>query len=239
MEYGFGGIFEVFFCFCVLVVIYMFVIFCFLEIIVVWIKKVLDLGFQGIMFFMIDSFKEVCKVVFFCCYFLNGVCGVVYFIVRVFGYGIDVGYLSYCEEELLIMCQVELEDVVDKVEEIVVVDGVDCIQMGFIDLSVIMGYLWDFGNNKVREMMKRVEKVVLSIGGVYLVGFVMLYDSLEQFKVCGYYMVFGVVDIGFFRIVVLEDVNRFKMSLEMGEDDDVDDDLMVEGKDFDDKYWSE
>ncbi|GAB4834631.1 hypothetical protein Ancab_032894 [Ancistrocladus abbreviatus] len=53
---------------------------------------------------------------------------------------------------------VESEEGVEKIEEIAAVDGVDCIQMGPLDLSASMGYLWDPGNKKVREMMRVAEK---------------------------------------------------------------------------------
>lgn len=239
MEHGFGGIPEALPCLRALAATHTPAILRLPETTAAWTKKALDLGPQGIMFPMIDSPKEARKAVSFCRYPPNGVRGAAHPIVRASGYGIDAGYLSHCEEELLIMCQVESEDVVDKVEEIAAVDGVDCIQMGPTDLSATMGYLWDPGNNKVREMMKRVEKAVLSTGGAYLAGFAMPHDSPEQLKARGYHMVSGAVDIGLFRTAALEDVNRFKMSLEMGEDDDADDDPTAEGKDSDDKYWSE
>lgn len=47
----------------------------------VWVKKVLDFGFVGIMFFMINDVGVVRDVVGFCWYFFVGVRGVVFFIV--------------------------------------------------------------------------------------------------------------------------------------------------------------
>ncbi|GKC84518.1 N6-adenosine-methyltransferase MT-A70-like protein, partial [Tanacetum coccineum] len=52
--------------------------------------------------------------------------GAAHSVVRASGYGIDNGYLSNCEDELLIMCQVESEEGVKKIEEIAAVDDVDC-----------------------------------------------------------------------------------------------------------------
>jgi 2-keto-3-deoxy-L-rhamnonate aldolase RhmA len=157
--------------------------------------------------------------------------------VRASSYGIDEGYLGNYADDLLIMCQVESAEAVKKVEEIAAVDGVDCIQMGPLDLSASMGYLWDPGNKKVKEMMRAAEKGVLGVepkaGGAYLAGFAMPFDGPDDLRRRGYHMVSGAVDVGLFRSAAVEDVKRFKMGLMEGSDDAED------GKDADEKYWSE
>ncbi|KAJ0048961.1 hypothetical protein Pint_14836 [Pistacia integerrima] len=135
------------------------------------------------------------------------------------------------------MCQVESADGVKKVEEIAAVDGVDCVQMGPLDLSASLGYLWDPGHKKVREMMRVAERGVLGGGRAYLAGFAMPHDGPQEMKSRGYHMVSGAVDVGLFRSAAVEDVRRFKMSLM--EDSDVDDDERKQMKDADEKYWSE
>ncbi|GKB89095.1 aldehyde-lyase domain-containing protein [Tanacetum coccineum] len=62
---------------------------------------------------------------------------------RASGYRIDNGYLSNYKDELLIMCPVEYEEGVKKIEEIIAVNGVDCVQMGPLDLSASMGGVKD------------------------------------------------------------------------------------------------
>ncbi|OVA14755.1 Aldehyde-lyase domain [Macleaya cordata] len=205
-----------------------------------WAKKALDLGPQGIMFPMIDGPKSAKKAVSYCKFPPAGVRGSAHTVVRASNYGINDGYLTNYEDELLIMCQVESEEAVKKIEEIAKVDGVDCIQMGPLDLSADLGYLWDPGNKKVREMMRAAEKGVLGTkggdggGGAYLAGFAMPHDSPEQLRMRGYHMISGAVDVGLFRSVVVEDVKRFKMGLMKGSDDEEGDE-----KDKDEKYWSE
>lgn len=159
--------------------------------------------------------------------------------VRASDYGIDAGYLSNYEEELLIMCQVESEEGVKKIEEIAEVEGVDCIQMGPLDLSASMGYLWDPGHKKVREVLRTAEKGVLKSGkgGAFLAGFAMPHDNPEELRKRGYHMVSGAVDIGLFRAAAVEDVRKFKSSLVADDDDDRD--REGGGKDGEDKYWSE
>ena len=194
------------------------------------------------MFPMIDTPKEAKKAVSYCRFPPAGIRGTAHPVVRASGYGIDEGYLSNYADELLIMCQVESEDGVKRVEEIAAVDGVDCVQMGPLDLSASMGYLWDPGHKKVKEMLRKAEKAVLGTttdvgagkGGAFLAGFAMPHDPPEQMRSRGYHMVSGAVDVGLFRDAAVEDVRRFKTSLIDGTDDERDHD-----KDADEKYWSE
>lgn len=191
------------------------------------------------MFPMIEGPKSAKKAVSYCRFPPAGVRGSAHTVVRASNYGIDAGYLSNYEDELLIMCQVESEEGVKRIEDIAAVDGVDCIQMGPLDLSASMGCLWDPGNKKVKEMTRVAEKGVLNSrknGGAFLAGFAMPHDGPEDLKTRGYHMVSGAVDIGLFKSAAVEDVKKFKMSLMEGSDDD---DEKQGRKDGDEKYWSE
>lgn len=88
-------------------------------------------------------------------------------------------FISNHEEILLIMCQEESADEVKKVEKIVAMDGVDCVQMGLLDLSASMGYLWDPGH-KVRGMMTVAERGVLGGGRACLAGFAKPHDGPQE-----------------------------------------------------------
>ncbi|KAJ7961654.1 2-keto-3-deoxy-L-rhamnonate aldolase-like [Quillaja saponaria] len=238
MEHGHGGISDALPCLHALAATRTPAIIRLPETCATWAKKVLDLGPEGIMFPMIESPKAARKAVSYCRFPPGGVRGSAHTVVRASKYGIDEGYLSNYEDELLIMCQIESEEGVKKVNEIATVDGVDCIQMGPLDLSASMGYLWDPGNKKVKEMMRTAEKGVLESkaenGGAYLTGFALPFDGPSDLKTRGYHMVSGAVDVGLFRSAAVEDVKRFKMSLIEGSDDENDD-----SKDSDEKYWSE
>ncbi|CAN8246563.1 unnamed protein product [Cochlearia groenlandica] len=206
-----------------------------------WAKKALDLGPQGIMFPMIESRKDATRAVSYCRFPPEGIRGSAHTVVRASKYGIDEGYLGNYADELLIMCQVESSEGVKKADEIAAVDGVDCVQMGPLDLSASMGYLWDPGHKKVREMMRKAEKSVLGSdpakGGAYLSGFAMPHDGASAIRERGYSMVAGAVDVGLFRNAAVEDVRRFKMGLV---DESDGEDSLLNGKDGDDeKYWSE
>nr|GMC99909.1 2-keto-3-deoxy-L-rhamnonate aldolase-like [Ipomoea batatas] len=180
--------------------------------------------------------KDARKAVSYCRFPPNGVRGSAHTVVRASDYGIDEGYLSNYEEELLIMCQVECADGVKKIDEIACVEGVDCIQMGPLDLSASLGYLWDPGHKKVKEVLRAAEKAVLETNpgegkGAYLSGFAMPHDKPENLKQRGYHMVSGAVDIGLFRSAAVEDVKKFNNCL-MEDDEQREDD-----KDSDEKYW--
>ncbi|TMW94916.1 hypothetical protein EJD97_009617 [Solanum chilense] len=235
MEHGHGGISDALPCLHALAATQTPAILRIPESSATWAKKALDLGPQGIMFPMIDGPKSARKAVSYCRFPPNGVRGSAHTVVRASSYGIDEGYLSNYEDDLLIMCQVECVDGVKKIDEIAAVEGVDCIQMGPLDLSASLGYLWDPGNKKVKEMMNTAEKGALKKkpldGGAYLSGFAMPHDSPENLKSRGYHMVSGAVDIVLFRNAAVEDVKKFKMSLDKGFEDQKD------HKDGEEKYW--
>ncbi|CAA7391927.1 unnamed protein product [Spirodela intermedia] len=207
----------------------------------VWAKKALDIGPQGIMFPMVDGASSAAAAVSFCRYPPRGLRGAAHPVVRASCYGIDDDYLEHYEEELLIMCQVETEKAAMDVEAIAAVEGVDCIQMGPLDLSAAMGFLWKPGHRKVRETMADLERRVLATagggaaGGAYLSGFAMPYDPPEEMKRRGYSMVAGAVDLGIFRQAAVEDVQRFRTAPGSSEAADAGE----EGDENEKAYWSE
>ncbi|KAG0484807.1 hypothetical protein HPP92_008700 [Vanilla planifolia] len=215
-----------------------------------WAKKALDLGPQGIMFPMIDDARIAELAVSYCRFPPRGVRGSAHTVVRASAYGIDDGYVDRCEEDLLVMCQVESVAAVSEIEAIAAVEGVDCLQMGPLDLSASMGYLWDPGHKKVRAVLRDAERRVLAAkrsdaaaeggfaagktSGPYLSGFAMPHDRPEDLKLRGYHMVAGAVDVGMFRKAAVEDVLRFRqVETQIGEEDGDDENAN------DKSYWSE
>lgn len=188
---------------------------------------------------MIESVKSAQESVSFCRFPLGGLRGAAHPIVRASKYGIDEGYIGNYLDELLIMCQVESEEGVKNISEIAAVDGVDCVQMGPLDLSASLGYLWDPGNKRVREVLREAERKVLETrkddasAGPYLGGFATPFDAPRELRSRGYHMVSGAVDVALFRSAAVEDVIMFKMDVDESESDE------GEEKEGDDKYWSE
>ncbi|EPS65558.1 hypothetical protein M569_09219, partial [Genlisea aurea] len=228
MEHGHGGISDALPCLHALAATNTAAILRLPESSAAWAKKALDLGPQGIMFPMIDDAKSARKAVSYCRFPPDGVRGSAHTLVRASDYGIDVGYLTTYGEDLLIMCQVESEEAVENVDEIAAVDGVDCVQMGPLDLSASMGFLWDPGHKKVRAAMSTAEKTVLSGRKAYLSGFVMPHDGAAALHRRGYRMVSGAADLELFRSAAVEDVRKFRASIESN------------GEQVpEEKYWSE
>lgn len=158
----------------------------------------------------------------------RGIRGSAHTVVRASAYGIDDGYLERVEDELFIMCQVETAAGVEQIEGIAGIEGVDCVQMGPLDLSASMGYLWDPGHRKVRAVLREAERRVFAVKkaaeeagavGPYLGGFAMPHDRPEELKKRGYHMVAGAVDVGMFRKAAVEDVVRFRTAIEDGQED--------------------
>lgn len=73
----------------------------------VWAKKALDLGPAGLMLPAVESPAAAAEAVSHCRYPPRGVRGAAYPIVRASAYGLDDSYLSRCEDDTLIICQVE------------------------------------------------------------------------------------------------------------------------------------
>ena len=120
----------------------------------VWAKKALDLGPAGIMIPNVESPTAAAATVSYCRYPPHGVRGAAYQIVRASSYGLDNLYVSRCEEETLIICQVETSTAIEEIEAIASVEGVDVVMTGPNDLAASMGFLRDPENIKVRADRK-------------------------------------------------------------------------------------
>lgn len=215
MEHGYGGIPEALSCLHALAASQTPAILRLPECSAMWAKKALDLGPQGLMFPMIHNPELAQQAVSYCRYPRAGIRGVAHPIVRASRYGLDPGYLDWCEEELLIMCQVESEEAANKIQEIAAVDGLDCIMIGPTDLSANMGFIRNPGNENAMKLVQVVENAVLSLKSrsntrVYLAGFAMPHDEPIELKKRGYDMVCGAVDIALYRDAAVKDVIKFK-----------------------------
>lgn len=174
------------------------------------------------MFPLIDTPEMARKAVSYCRYPPNGLRGAAHPVVRGSKYGLDKDYLAKCERDFFIMCQIESEESIKNIEEIAAVDGVDCIQIGPMDLSSSMGFLTDPVNEKVKATMTMAEKIVLGLkeknGGPYLAGFVMANDGAADLQRRGYPMFSGGVDIGLYRDAVVDDLKKFKTGMNVLEE---------------------
>ena len=174
-----------------------------------WAKKALDMGPAGIMFPMVNDAEVARRAVESCRYPPNGIRGAAYSIARAARYGMDASYLNKCEDDLLIMCQVESQEAINNITQIAAVDGVDCIQMGPRDLRSDMGLLRVPNDKSPVEVLRKAEKVAKS-SGVYLSGVANADDPPSKLLGLGYNMVLGAVDVALLRDAVQSDVRNAK-----------------------------
>lgn len=124
------------------------------------IKKVLDIGANGIIVPMIKSKKEIDKAVSFTQYPPIGVRGVG--LNRVHKYGTSFKeYKDYSKSNLIVIAQIEHISAVENLEEILSCTGLDGIIVGPYDLSASMGYPGEYERTEVLEVLKKIEDTTL------------------------------------------------------------------------------
>ena len=119
------------------------------------IKKVLDMGADGIIVPMVNSKEDAIQAVNFAKYPPFGKRGVGLY--RASGYGTTFeAYKQWVEEELVIIAQIEHIDAVKNIDEIINVEGIDGTIIGPYDLSGSMGYPGEFEREDVKDAVQKV-----------------------------------------------------------------------------------
>ncbi|WP_162917586.1 HpcH/HpaI aldolase family protein [Dongia deserti] len=129
----------------------------------IYIKRVLDAGIQGIMVPQVNTPEEARAVVAACRYPPLGIRGAAGG-TRASSYGVDMGYFGRAADELLVMVQVETPQAVENAAAIAAVDGVDVVFIGPRDLSAYMGKLNKFDDPELRALITMVEQATLKSG---------------------------------------------------------------------------
>jgi 2-keto-3-deoxy-L-rhamnonate aldolase RhmA len=105
-------------------------------------------------------------------------------------------YRDQCEQDLLVMVQVESPSAVEAIPEIASIDGVDAIFLGPLDLSASLGKMGQFHDPEFVELLDRAEKSVLESKNCLLAGFRLPGRDIDDMFDKGYSLVCGSVDIG-------------------------------------------
>lgn len=119
------------------------------------IKKVLDMGADGIIVPMICSKQDALNAINFSKYPPQGKRGVGLYRASKYGTKFEE-YKKWVRDELVIIAQIEHVDAANDLEKIVKVDGIDGILIGPYDLSASIGYPGDFKKKEFRNILKDV-----------------------------------------------------------------------------------
>jgi 2-dehydro-3-deoxyglucarate aldolase len=119
------------------------------------IKRVLDMGADGIIVPMVSCKEDALQAVEYAKYPPVGKRGVGLY--RASGYGTTFEkYKKWVDEELVIIAQIEHIDAVNNIDDILSVEGIDGTIIGPYDLSGSMGYPGEFERDDVKDAVERV-----------------------------------------------------------------------------------
>ena len=119
------------------------------------IKKVLDMGADGIIVPMVSSKEDAIQAVEYAKYPPVGKRGVGLY--RASKYGTEFEeYKKWVNEELVIIAQIEHIDAVHNIDDILKVSGIDGTIIGPYDLSGSMGYPGEFEREDVKKAVQKV-----------------------------------------------------------------------------------
>lgn len=119
------------------------------------IKRILDMGADGIIVPMVCNKAEAEQAVAYAKYPPIGKRGVGLFRAQKYGMGFD-DYKKWVEDELVVIAQIEHIDAVENIEEIVSVEGIDGTIIGPYDLSGSMGIPGEFERKDVKDAVQKV-----------------------------------------------------------------------------------
>jgi len=119
------------------------------------IKRVLDMGADGIVVPMICSKQDAINAVNFAKYPPIGKRGVGLYRASRYGTRFEE-YKKWLSEELIIVAQIEHIDAVNNIDEILEVSGIDATMIGPYDLSGSMGYPGELERDDVKKALKKV-----------------------------------------------------------------------------------
>lgn len=159
------------------------------------IKKVLDIGADGIIAPQVNSAEEARHVVACCKYPPRGIRGVG--LARAQGYGRNFAeYMESANDRIAAIIQAEHIDAVNNIDAIVKVDGIDAVFIGPYDLSASMGRMGEVDHPEVVEAIDRVGRACQQ-NNIALGYFGTTAESVEAYIDKGYHLICAGVDAAF------------------------------------------
>jgi 2-keto-3-deoxy-L-rhamnonate aldolase RhmA len=123
----------------------------------VWIKKALDIGSAGIIIPQVQTAEDAKRVIEFCKYPPEGKRPVG--IARAQGYGEKFqAYVSNANENTAVILMIEHINAVENIEEIIKVEGIDCLFIGPYDLSTSMNKAGQTTHPDIQRAIAKVKE---------------------------------------------------------------------------------
>jgi len=119
------------------------------------IKRVLDMGADGIIVPMVKSQADALEAIDYAKYPPIGKRGVGLFRAQKYGIGFDE-YKKWVMDELVIIAQIEHIEAVRNIHEIITTEGIDGVIIGPYDLSGSMGYPGEYHRDDVQKAIADV-----------------------------------------------------------------------------------
>lgn len=149
------------------------------------VHRVLDMGAEGIMFPRIKTTDQAQKAIDALRYAPEGLRGVAK-MVRATNYGLNWdAYYANQKNDILGIIQVETEEILKCVDEVAIIEGVDILFVGPMDLSMALGIFGQFEHPKFVEALKLTAKAARKSGktcGILLTN----PDQLTKYYELGY-----------------------------------------------------
>ena len=159
------------------------------------IKKVLDIGADGIIAPQVNSAEQARQIVSWCKYPPRGERGVG--LARAQGYGLDFSdYVESANTDIAVIIQAEHIDADDNIDAIARVEGIDAVFIGPYDLSASMGKMGEVNDAQVVAAIDRVT-LACKENNVALGYFGVDATSVQPYIEKGYTLICAGVDAGF------------------------------------------
>ncbi|MBL8817979.1 MAG: 2,4-dihydroxyhept-2-ene-1,7-dioic acid aldolase [Planctomyces sp.] len=157
------------------------------------IKRVLDVGAQGVIVPQVNSAEQAAEVVRYARYAPEGNRGVG--LARAHGYGFRFAeYVQSANEQISVVVQAEHRLAVENIEEIVAVPGVDAVLLGPYDLSASYNKMGQIDDPEVIAAINRVTEVCRK-AGMPLGYFGVTAEAVKPWQTQGYSLLVAGVDI--------------------------------------------
>ena len=122
-----------------------------------WTKKVLDAGAAGIIVPQINSLQEAKNVITYSKYPPLGKRGVG--LGRAHGYGKEfTSYLENANQQTVVVLQAETESILECIDEVSALNGVDAVLIGPYDLSSSLGHIGEITHPSVQNAIESVKQ---------------------------------------------------------------------------------